>query len=149
MNTHTISARRILLGVFVGSLLLAFATIAAAQASIPLPITSDVFPGYEQPLFSSTLPAETEGKTDLWVTKLDPCPSDPAGAVYMIQRRFLPTYARGRANGYPWTWAPLSEVLRRLDQPATPAPVRDQTEELARYRAAIAKALESLSTVSP
>lgn len=141
-----ISPRRLIFGLLFGVVLVASLTVTFAQSFTQSSSTLEVRQGSP---FETTLPAEVAGKTDLWVAKLDPCPTDPEGAVYMVQRRFLGNYAQGRVNGYPWSWAPLKDVLRVLDGGLiATAPDPKTAQELARVRAAVASALSTLSSVS-
>ena len=71
----------------------------------------------QAPLFIAELPAGFEAKTDLWIVKLEPTKDEPDGALYMVQQRFLDRYAHAGKAGYPWSWAPLSRVLIKLNAP--------------------------------
>jgi hypothetical protein len=91
----------------------------------------------QSPIFSTDLPAEVAGKTDLWVARLDPTTAEPDGAIFMVQRQFLKRYAVARENGYPWSWAPLSAVFLQLDRKIPPANDELTAENQKRIREAV------------
>lgn len=95
-------------------------------------------------LFSTELPAEISGKTDLWVARLDATTAEPDGALFMVQRQFLKRYAVARENGYPWSWAPLSAVFLQLDR-KMPAPATQLIAENQRLQTRIREAVDLLS----
>lgn len=111
-----------------------------------LSIVSNVLGSQQNTLFQTVLPADLIDRTDLWVAKLDPCSTEPEGAIFMVQRRYLTNYARGRLNGYPWSWAPLREVLLHLDKPPTPQ-TDSSLNEVEKYRAGVRKAIEALQSL--
>ena len=98
----------------------------------------------QSPIFSTELPAEVAGKTDLWVARLDPTAAEPDGAIFMVQRQFLKRYSVARENGYPWSWAPLSAVFLQLDRKIPPAN-NELTEENQRLQKRIREAVYLLS----
>jgi len=99
------------------------------------------------PPFTTDLPAELVGKTDLWLARLEPSPGDPEGGLYMVQRRFLGRYSDARARGYPWSWAPLPAVFDAFDrstQPPSDLEIKAERAESERLRARIRAAVSIL-----
>jgi len=111
----------------------AFASALALTPALAAHSTPD------KAIFTSTLPQEIDGMTDLWVVKFAPTKEEPEGGLYVVPRHVLRRYSEARTRGFLWDWAPLKEVIYFLDDAVRPPPVQSADDALRAENEALKK----------